>query len=177
MKSDLLSRPAHDSSISQIRGLSTEGQDAHPVDWNNVSGFPLGLPVDRSPFATARHKQIQQYEAYRWALRSAHDSPMTPPGLPQDSPGTPPGLPHNPPAPADPAVDFSLRARYQRTPAVPSMYSTKPGHQQCSVPAQYRPQCQTSASAPKLVPTWYQTGTATWYHRTTATPSYCRTYV
>ena len=57
----------HDPSrpFYQIRGLSTEGQDAHPVDWNNVSGLPLGTPVDRSPFATARHKQIQQYEAYR----------------------------------------------------------------------------------------------------------------
>ena len=27
-----------------VRGLSNEGQDAHPIDWQNVSGLPLATP-------------------------------------------------------------------------------------------------------------------------------------
>jgi hypothetical protein len=50
-----------------IRGLSQDGQDAHPVNYLNITGLPL--PTDgasssvtnRSP----RGRQIQYYEAYR----------------------------------------------------------------------------------------------------------------
>ena len=49
-----------------IRGLSTDGEDAHPIYFRNLSGLPSAMP-DPHPwvFASARRKQIQQYEAYR----------------------------------------------------------------------------------------------------------------
>ena len=61
-----------------IRGLSNEGQDAHPINYKNITGLPLATPdpssaVDppdgpgRFPaiMSSPRQHQIQQYEAYR----------------------------------------------------------------------------------------------------------------
>eukprot|EP00040_Diaphanoeca_grandis_P031971 m.192563 g.192563 ORF g.192563 m.192563 type:complete len:487 (-) comp32473_c0_seq1:39-1499(-) len=51
-----------------IRGLSTEGQDAHPINWNNISGLPLATPDDDANGGyvfSPRGHQIQQYEAFR----------------------------------------------------------------------------------------------------------------
>ena len=60
-----------------IRGLSYEGQDAHPIMYANITGLPLATP-DKSPAAdppdgkghfanvsSPRRHQIQQFEAYR----------------------------------------------------------------------------------------------------------------
>ena len=55
-----------------IRGLSSEGQDAHPIDFANISqGLKIASP-DVLPFSgniggagSPRGKQIQYYEAYR----------------------------------------------------------------------------------------------------------------
>lgn len=44
-----------------IRGLSVEGEDAHPIRWQNLSGDPL--PV--SPRDMPRGHQSQYHEAYR----------------------------------------------------------------------------------------------------------------
>jgi hypothetical protein len=61
-----------------IRGLSAQGEDAHPILWSNISGLPLATPdhssaVDppdgKSHFpdimTAPRHHQIQLHEAYR----------------------------------------------------------------------------------------------------------------
>jgi hypothetical protein len=62
-----------------IRGLSTEGQDASPIAWQNLSGLPLATPdpspahdppTGGKPYAPAanaspRKHQIQAFEAYR----------------------------------------------------------------------------------------------------------------
>jgi hypothetical protein len=44
-----------------VRGLSTAGQDAQPVNHLNVSGLPMPAEGESSP----RGRQIQFYEAYR----------------------------------------------------------------------------------------------------------------
>lgn len=55
-----------------VRGLSSKGQDAHPINFANISqGLPIASP-DQLPFGgniggagSPRGKQIQYYEAYR----------------------------------------------------------------------------------------------------------------
>lgn len=44
-----------------IRGLSPDGQDAHPINYLNVTGLPLPVEGMDSP----RGRQIQFFEAYR----------------------------------------------------------------------------------------------------------------
>lgn len=49
-----------------IRGLSTQGQDANPINFQNISGLPLATPDPGQIFTgDTRGFQIQYYEAYR----------------------------------------------------------------------------------------------------------------